>query len=151
VHGNYIANAWVNSSTGRTFEDENPALKGSSLGRFQDSCSDDVRRAVDAAAEAYPRWSRTALAERQACAARFIDMLRRSKEQLSRIVCQENGKTLAEARAELDSACAEGDYHVNQASRLCGHGVPMGTEGYLGWSQYQALGAVGIVSPWNFP
>ena len=37
---------------------------------------------------------------------------------------QENGKTLAEARAEVQSALVEGTHHVYQASRFCGHTLP---------------------------
>ena len=148
---NYVANAWVDSSTGRTFEDENPAPKRSVLGRFQDSGPADVSMAVGAAVAAFPLWSRTDVGDRQACASRFISFLRQSREEIAGIVSRENGKTLSEARAEIDSACAEGEYHIHQVSCLYGHGIPMGTRAYMGWSQYHPLGVAGIITPWNFP
>jgi aldehyde dehydrogenase (NAD+) len=151
VFQNYISGKWTTASNGATFDDENPARKGSVLARFQSSSPQDITSAVDAAAEGFMRWRRTSVAERQQLGARFIHLLREKQEDLAVIVTKENGKTLREARAEVQSALVEGTHHVYQASRFCGHTLPAGTTGHTGWVQYHPVGVVGIISPWNFP
>ncbi len=151
VFKNYIGGQWTTASSGTTFNDENPARKGSVLANFQSSSPQDITSAVDAAAEGFRRWRGTSVDERQQLGARFIQLLREKQEDLAVIVTKENGKTLREARAEVQSALVEGTHHVYQASRFCGHTLPAGTSGQTGWVQYHPLGVVGIISPWNFP
>ena len=151
VFKNYISGIWTNACHGATFDDENPAQKGSVLARFQSSSPQDITRAVDAAAEGFLRWRRCSVEERQQLGTRFTQLLREKQEDLAVIVSKENGKTLREARAEVQSALVEGTHHVYQASRFCGHTLPAGTTGQTGWVQYHPLGVVGIISPWNFP
>jgi aldehyde dehydrogenase (NAD+) len=133
------------------FEDENPALRGSVLGLFQASGPADVASAIDAAEAAFPAWRDTPVRDRQAAVGRFLALLAGRREELARVVAQENGKTIREARAEVDSALTEGTYHQQQVSRFFGHGLPIGTRGMTGWIQYHPLGVAGVICPWNFP
>jgi aldehyde dehydrogenase (NAD+) len=151
LHENYIGGKWTSTSEGTTFEDENPAQRGSVLARFQSSSPQDITRAVDAAADGFQRWRRIPIEERQQLGVSLINLLREEQEELAVIVSKENGKTLREARAEVQSALVEGWHHVCQASTFCGHTLPVGTSLQLGWVQYHPLGVVGIISPWNFP
>lgn len=151
AYKNYVGNQWTAARSGATFDDEDPSRKGSVLASFQSSFSQDITDGVDAAADAFLRWRRTSVNERQQYAARFVQLLRERQEDLATIVAKENGKTIREARAEVQSALVEGTHHVYQASRFCGHTLPAGTTGYTGWVQYHPVGVVGIISPWNFP
>ena len=54
--GNYIAGAWEPASSGKTFENRNPADTSELVGVFADSGPEDVERAVAAARAAFPRW-----------------------------------------------------------------------------------------------
>ena len=133
------------------FEDENPAFKGSSLGRFQSSSPDDIDEAVGAAETAFRAWRCTPVPERQQYVSEFLRLLKASREELARIVTLENGKTIRESRAEVDSALVEGTYHLNQTSAFYGHTGPGAFRDITAWVQYQPLGVVGVISPWNFP
>jgi acyl-CoA reductase-like NAD-dependent aldehyde dehydrogenase len=148
---NFIGGAWKPSPGGATFEDENPAVRGSNLGRFQASTAEDVADAVDAAAEAFRTWRRTPLPERQQHIAAFLSLLTASREELARAVTLENGKTIRESRAEVDSALIEGSYHLNQVSAFYGHTGPGALGDVKMWMQYQPIGVVAVISPWNFP
>lgn len=148
---NLVGGRWIEGSTGSTYENEDPTHRGSSLGRFQSSSPADVVGAIDAASSAFLEWRQVKLEERQELVGKFLSILQDSKEELARVVVQENGKTIREARAEVASALAEGIYHNHQASRLLGHTTPIGRSGVTGWTQYQPLGVAGIISPWNFP
>jgi acyl-CoA reductase-like NAD-dependent aldehyde dehydrogenase len=148
---NFIDGRWTPSRDGATFEDENPALRGSNIASFPSSTPDDVREALDAADRAYRSWKRMPLADRQNIIAEFLRLLKASREDLARIVTLENGKTIKESRAEVDSALVEGSYHLNQVAAFSGHSGPGSFRDISTWVQYQPLGIAGIISPWNFP
>jgi acyl-CoA reductase-like NAD-dependent aldehyde dehydrogenase len=148
---NYVNGKWKASSDGATFQDENPALRGSNIGLFPSSTPDDVREALDAADTAYRTWKRTPLADRQNYIAEFLRLLKENRDELARIVTLENGKTIKESRAEVDSALVEGSYHLNQVASFAGHSGPGSFRDISTWVQYQPLGIAGIISPWNFP
>jgi len=148
---NFVGGRWTLSGTGQTFENENPAVKGSNLGVFQSSGPDDIDEAIAVADAAFRAWRRTPLTERQQCVSEFLRLLKASREELARIVTLENGKTLKESRAEVDSALIEGNYHLTQVSAFYGHTGPGAFRDITTWVQYQPLGVVGVISPWNFP
>jgi alpha-ketoglutaric semialdehyde dehydrogenase len=148
---NYVNGEWKGSRDGATFEDENPALRGSNVGNFPSSTPEDVKEALDSADEAYKTWKRTPLAERQNYIAEFLRLLKENRDALAKIVTLENGKTIKESRAEVDSALVEGSYHLNQVAVFSGHSGPGSFRDISTWVQYQPLGIAGIISPWNFP
>src|SRR5262245_21403094 len=148
---NFVDGKWKASRNGTTFGNENPALRGSNLAFFQSSTPEDVCEAIDAAHNAFRSWRSTALSTRQQYIAEFLRLLKESCEQLARIVTLENGKTIRESRAEVDSALVEGTYHLNQVSAFYGHTGPGAFREISTWVEYQPLGVVGVISPWNFP
>jgi len=148
---NYVNGKWTPSRDGATFENENPAVRGSNIALLPSSTPEDVREAIDAADNAYRAWRKTPLAERQQYIAEFLRLVKESREELARIVTLENGKTIKESRAEVDSAMVEGGYHLNQVASFYGHSGPGAFRDISTWVQYQPLGVVGIISPWNFP
>jgi acyl-CoA reductase-like NAD-dependent aldehyde dehydrogenase len=122
----FIDGRWRSSGTGQTFEDENPAFRGTNLGLFQSSGPEDIDQAIGAAEIAFRTWRSTPVPERQQYVSRFLELLKASREELARIVTLENGKTIRESRAEVDSALVEGSYHLNQVSAFYGHTGPSG-------------------------
>jgi alpha-ketoglutaric semialdehyde dehydrogenase len=148
---NFINGVWTRARGGPTFDNENPAVRGSSLGSFQSSTAEDVDAAIAAAEDAFPAWRRTPLARRQQYVAEFLRLLERARDEFARIVTLENGKTLRESRAEVESALVEGSYHLNQVAAFAGGTGPGGIRAITTWVQYQPLGVVGVISPWNFP
>jgi aldehyde dehydrogenase (NAD+) len=148
---NLINGVWTRASGGALFANENPAVRGSSLGAFQSSTPDDVDVAIGAAGEAFHSWRRTPLSKRQQYIGEFLRLLEQSRDELARIVTLENGKTLRESSAEVDSALVEGSYHFNQVAAFAGGAGPGGVRTITTWVQYQPVGVVGVISPWNFP
>ena len=148
---NFVNGRWMPSRSGQTFENENPAVKGSNLGFFQSSSPDDIDEAIAAADAAFRAWRRTPVAERQQYVSEFLRLLNASRDELARIVTLENGKTIRESRAEVDSALVEGHYHLTQVSAFYGHTGPGAFRNITTWVQYEPLGVVGVISPWNFP
>lgn len=151
THLNFIGNRWIASQSGELFGDENPAHKGTMLGRFQSSTAEDIPAAVNAAAEGFQVWKQVPLKERKTAVQRFLELLSASRKELAGIVTGENGKTIREAQGEIDSALVEGNYHLHQVSALTGHTLPLGAGDITGWVQYEPLGVIGVISPWNYP
>jgi aldehyde dehydrogenase (NAD+) len=147
---NFVCGQWKPSRGGATFGNENPAIRGSNLAEFQSSTSQDVRDAVDAAAAAFPAWRRTPVRTRKHHVETFLTLLRDAREELARIVTLENGKTIRESRAEVDSALVEGGHHANQVEAFFNASGP-GAFSERTWMQYEPVGVAGIISPWNFP
>ena len=141
---NFIGGAWKSSRSGATFENENPAFRGSNLGLFQSSTVDDVAEAIAAAAAAFGAWRRLPVAARQERIAAFLRLLEESREELARIVTVENGKTIRESLAEVDSALVEGRYHLTQVSAFHGHTGPGTVRDVSTWVQYEPVGVEGV-------
>jgi acyl-CoA reductase-like NAD-dependent aldehyde dehydrogenase len=138
---NFTGGAWQPARRAESFPDENPAARGSVLARFQSSTPADVTTAVDAAGQAFPDWRRASVADRQQLGLRFLQLIGEHREVLARIVSQENGKTIREARAEVESAIKEGAHHVHQIVTFGGHALPAGAiGGALAWA-FAAAGA----------
>jgi aldehyde dehydrogenase (NAD+) len=118
TYQNFIEGGWVPSSSGRTFENRNPANTADLIGLFQQSTGDDVRAAIDAAARAYERW-RLVPAPRRAeilfrAAAIFVDR----KEQFARDMTREMGKVLSETRGDVQEAIDMTFYMAGEGRRI---------------------------------
>ncbi|HUK35682.1 MAG TPA: aldehyde dehydrogenase family protein, partial [Vicinamibacterales bacterium] len=151
THDNFIGGRWIPSRSRETFGDENPAHRGSTLARFQSSTVDDVACAIDAAADALRAWRRTSVGDRQQHVATFLGLLKDAREEIARIVTLENGKTIRESRAEVDSALIEGGYHLQQTAGFFENATRRSVRDLTTWVKLEPAGVVGIISPWNFP
>ena len=76
TYRNYIDGKWVKSSSGKSFENRNPANQDDLVGLFQDSNADDLNAAVDAASKAYETWRLTPAPKRAEFLYRVGDILR---------------------------------------------------------------------------
>ncbi len=77
--------------------------------------------------------------------------MRERIDRIAGVITAENGKTLAESRAEIASAIKEMDYQINEGIRLGGQIMPSEREGVLAYGIRVPLGVVAVISPWNFP
>src|SRR5881409_3923663 len=100
VFYNIVNGREVASSTGRTFENRNPANKHDLIGLFQDSGPEDARCAVAAAAEAFRTWRNVPAPRRAEVLYRAAQVLIERKEQLARDMTREMGKVLEETRGD---------------------------------------------------
>src|SRR6202035_1884149 len=93
---NFIDGEWVESSTGETFEDRNPADTRDVVGVFQKSAKADVDAAVDAAKRAFTKWRLVPAPRRAEIVFRAAEILIGRKEEHSREMTREMGKVLKE-------------------------------------------------------
>ena len=148
---NYIGGAWVESTSREHVRDVNPARSSESLGDATVSGPEDVVRAIDAAAAAYPEWRRTPAPQRGDMVRKAADLMELRRVELARLLTQEEGKTLPESLAEVDRAVANVRFAAGQGSRLNGETIPSTQRGTFIYTVRDPLGVVACITPWNFP
>ena len=124
VYKNFIDGEWVESSTGETFEDRNPADTREVVAIFQKSGKDDVNAAVDAAKRAFGRWRLVPAPRRAEIVFRAAEMLAERKEEYSRDMTREMGKVIKETRGDTQEAIDTAYYMAGEGRRLFGPTTP---------------------------
>lgn len=139
----YINGAWVQSEEIHSIY--NPAnLKE----HIQDIClatSSDAKNAVLAARNASEIWSNTETLKRISKLHRIMNDLENQRNEVAEIITLENGKTILEARGEVDAAISEGNY---QLEYLKNNLIEFEGSNKL---LYRPLGVALLITPWNFP
>jgi succinate-semialdehyde dehydrogenase/glutarate-semialdehyde dehydrogenase len=143
-----IDGAWVSSA--KTFPVSDPAT-GAEIARVPDLGAKDAARAVDAAVKAFPAWSAKTAKERAAILKRWFDLVTAETESLAKLMTTEQGKPLAESRAEVAYGAAFIEWFAEEAKRAYGHTIPttVASKRYL--TIKQPIGVVAAIAPWNFP
>jgi len=151
VFKNFIDGEWVDSSTGDTFENRNPADTRDLVGIFQKSNKADVNSAVEAAKRAFAKWRLVPAPRRAEIVFRAAEILIERKEDYSRDMTREMGKVLAETRGDVQEAIDAGYYNAGEGRRLFGPTVPSEMPNKFAMAVRQPLGVCGMITPWNFP
>ena len=149
--GNYIDGEWMPAASGKTFENRNPADTSELVGRFADSGTEDVERAVAAAKAAYPRWKALPAPKRGEILYRAAELLVRCKEEHSRDMTREMGKVLDETRGDVQEAIDMTYYMAGEGRRQFGQTTPSEMPDKFQMSVRQPVGIAGLITPWNFP
>ncbi len=147
---NYIDGRWVDGCTGSTFETINPANE-SVLANIHAAGIADVDAAVDAAARAFESWRLTPAPLRGELLFKVADLLKSRKEELARLLTQDMGKVLSEARGDVQEAIDMAFYMGGEGRRLLGYTAPVEMPNKFGMAVRDPSGVVGIITPWNFP
>src|SRR5512134_1330221 len=151
VHKNYINGEWVESRSGKAFENRNPANTDELVGMFPSSTEDEVTAAVDAAKEAYKTWKLVPAPKRAEILFRAAELLVRRKEDYSRDMTREMGKVLAETRGDVQEAIDMTYYMAGEGRRQFGQTTPSELRSKFQMSVRQPVGVAALITPWNFP
>jgi aldehyde dehydrogenase (NAD+) len=148
LHRNLIGGEWVG---GDAVPNINPSDTNDVVGDYARASKADTQNAIAAAKAAFPKWSRSGLLERHAVLRKTADEITARKEEIGRLLSQEEGKTLAEGIGETVRAAQIFDFFAGEALRLSGETVPSVRPGIGVEMTREAVGVVGIITPWNFP
>src|ERR1700691_1043502 len=151
VYKNFIDGEWVESTTGETFENRNPADTRDVVGIFQKSGKEDVDAAVDAAKRAYARWRLVPAPRRAEIVFRAAEILIGNKEDFARQMTREMGKVLNETRGDVQEAIDAAYYNAGEGRRLFCPTVPSELPNKFAMAVRQPIGICGMITPWNFP
>ena len=151
VFKNFINGEWVESVSGRTFDNVNPADRKDLVGIFQKSNQQDVDAAVAAAKEAYKSWRLVPAPKRGEILYRAARMLTERKEELAKQMTREMGKILDETRGDVQEAIDMTFYMAGEGRRMFGQTTPSELRNKFCMSVRSPIGICSMITPWNFP
>ncbi|MFB7302554.1 aldehyde dehydrogenase family protein [Heyndrickxia sporothermodurans] len=147
---NYINGEWTVPVKEKYAAIINPAT-GEAIGDILLSSKEDVDLAVEAAKKAQKKWALVPAPQRAELLYRVGLIMKERKEELARILTQEMGKVIEEARGEVQEGIDMAFYMAGEGRRLFGNTTPSELKDKFAMSIRVPVGIVGIITPWNFP
>lgn len=150
VEGLYIGGVWEQGDAQMQTDITNPAT-GEVVARIEMGGEAEVGRAVAAAAKAFPEWRRTPPQERIQYLFRFRDLLMKRIDEVARTITLENGKTLGEAKAEIQRGLENVEVACGIPTLMQGYNLEDVAGGIDEIMIRQPLGVTAAITPFNFP
>ncbi|MXV38057.1 succinate-semialdehyde dehydrogenase [Flavobacteriaceae bacterium Ap0902] len=145
----FINGEWTDG-TGKKLEITNPA-DGTEVAKVYNHDISHVKKAIDAAHDAFPTWSGKTAKERSGIMKKWFDLIMKNKDEIAHIMALESAKPLAECKGEIDYGAGFVEWYAEQAKRNNGSTIPGYTEDRRVKVIKQPVGVVGAITPWNFP
>ncbi len=146
----HLINGELVTDSGRTADVYNPST-GEAIHKVPLASRATIQQAIDAAKAAFPAWRNTPAGKRAQVMFRFKQLLEQNEAKISQMISEEHGKTLEDAAGELkrgienvEYACAAPEILKGEYSRNVGPNIDA-------WSDFQPLGVVAGITPFNFP
>jgi aldehyde dehydrogenase (NAD+) len=149
TYSNFIAGEWIASKTGRTFQNSNPADTREIVAEYPLSGKEDALHAITAAREVFPQWSGLTAVARGRILSKASQVLESRKGELAEILTRRkarrsprapekcNDPSISSAFGGLVTRSVDKPFRTN-CREIC-------------FNVRQALGVVGLITPWNFP
>ena len=141
---------WRAARAGRTIPIVNPA-SGDTIGQLAFAEREDLDEALEAAAKGFQTWKRVSAYERSKIMRKAANLLRERIELVATLMTMEQGKTLAEAKAEIHNGADTIDWFAEEGRRTYGRVIPARAEGVYQLVVKEPVGPVAAFTPWNFP
>ena len=149
-YGQFTDGKWHKSSTGETYEVINPANE-EILGQASKASPEDVNKALMSAQKGFEVWKKTLPWQRSYILRKIADRMREKQDILAKWITLEVGKTLAEAKVEVNVAADLYEWNAEETKRIYGQTVESRFEDTRVHVYYQPVGVVAALVPWNFP
>ncbi|MGE0383326.1 MAG: NAD-dependent succinate-semialdehyde dehydrogenase [Gammaproteobacteria bacterium] len=146
----YIEGRWCDADDGRTMTIADPA-NGAPIGTVPVMGGAETRRAILAARAAQKSWAARTAKDRATVLRRWYELLLAHQEDLARILTAEQGKPLAEARAEIVYGAGFIDWFAEEGRRIYGDTIPQHAVDKRILVIKQPIGVCAAITPWNFP
>ncbi len=141
----------MNSQSGRTFENRNPADWDEVVGIFPKSTADDINVAIEAAKKAYKKWRDVPWPKRSEIIRKAAEILIEKKEDVAKLMTREMGKVIKETRGDVQEGIDTALYASIQGRKYYGYTLPSELQNKSCWTRRDPLGVWGLITPWNFP
>ena len=145
----YIGGEWVGDSDVTT--NTSPANRDDVIGTYARGDAARVDQAVSAALAAQPSWAAASPQLRHDVLERAGALIVERKDELGRLLAREEGKTIAEAAGETVRASQVFKFFAGEALRNTGDAVASVRPGIDVMIEREAVGVIGLITPWNFP
>ena len=146
----YIDGQWINAKNGATFDVLNPA-NGEKIGEVPDGDRRDTVQAIEAAQRASKPWSGITAYQRSSYLYDAYQLMMKRKEDLARVMTEEQGKPIKAARGEVQYAADFLLWFAEEAKRVYGEIIPAPRSDQRFMVLYQPVGVAAAITPWNYP
>ena len=146
----FIDGQWCQGASGKTEPILNPAT-GKEIARLAHADRADLDRALAAADKGFQQWRKVSAFDRYKLLRKAADLMRERAPAIGELMTAEQGKPIAEARAEAAAAADIMDWFAEEARRTYGRIVPARAEGVTQMVVKEPVGPVAAFTPWNFP
>ncbi|MEG3220454.1 aldehyde dehydrogenase family protein [Vibrio gigantis] len=145
----YIGGEWQAGVS--TVANINPSDISENIGNFAQASAEQVQQAISAAKHAQPEWEKTPIERKQVVLQAIGDELIARCDELGTLLSREEGKPFAEGRGEIYRAGQFFQYFAAEVLRQIGDNAESVRPGVSVEVTREAVGVIGIISPWNFP
>ncbi|VVE07935.1 succinate-semialdehyde dehydrogenase (NADP(+)) [Pandoraea anhela] len=146
----YIDGDWTHADSRATFVVSDPATDAE-IAHVADLGAKETERALVAAEAALPAWRSTTGKERARILRRWFDLIMQAQDDLGAIMTAEQGKPLAEAKAEVAYGASFIEWFAEAAKRIDGDVLASPEGGKRLLVLKQPIGVCASITPWNFP
>ena len=146
----FLDGQWISAADGDVSQVKNPA-DGSVLGTVPSLGAGETRRAVAAAERALEGWRACPAKERSDLMQRWASLCLENRDDLATIMTLEQGKPLAESKAEITYGTSFIQWFAEEARRVYGDVIPSNRGDQRIVVLKQPVGVVAAITPWNFP
>ncbi|MBU8878420.1 NAD-dependent succinate-semialdehyde dehydrogenase [Bacillus sp. FJAT-29790] len=144
----YINGEWVQTS--EHLEVINPAT-GEIVDKVSIGGIIETKNAIIAAKTAFAKWSCLPAVERASYLLKTVEKLKEQREYLAELITKEMGKSIHNARVEVESTISFFQWFAEEARRVYGRTIPANVDNKRITVTKQPVGVVGAITPWNFP
>ena len=148
--GQFRDGSWQQSSDGKTYEVINPATE-EIIGKASKASPEDVDKALISAQKGFLVWKKFSPWERSSIIRKIADLIRKKNNELAKWMTLETGKPLAEGLAEVGASADIFEWNAEETKRIYGQTVQSRFENTRVIINYEPVGVVAALSPWNFP
>ncbi len=148
--GQFIDGKWQPSSNNETYDVINPATE-EIIGQASKATPADVDKALRSAEKGFNVWRKFSPWDRSAIIRKIADLMRKKNNELAKWMTLETGKTLAESLAEVSGSADIFEWNAEETKRIYGQTVQSRFENTRVIINYEPVGVVAALSPWNFP
>jgi succinate-semialdehyde dehydrogenase / glutarate-semialdehyde dehydrogenase len=146
----FIDGQWCNADDGRTLDVINPATE-EVIAPVAYGSRKEAKRALEAAHKAMPGWMKLTAWDRAKVLKKTGELMRERVDAIARTLTMEQGKPVAEAKAEILHSADTFEWFGEEGKRAYGQVIPNSVPGKRHMTIKHPVGVVAAISPWNFP
>ncbi|MFK7765226.1 MAG: aldehyde dehydrogenase family protein [Roseobacter sp.] len=146
---NFIDGQWVSGKV--AVPNVNPSNTDEIIGEYAQAGQAEAEQAVEAATQAFNTWRYSDPQTRHDCLKAIGDGIMAGKQKIGEMLAREEGKILREALGETERAARIFYFFAGEALRLSGEMLASVRPGVSVEVTREAVGPVGLITPWNFP
>ena len=148
--GQFINGKWQHSEKKETYDVINPATE-EIIGKASKASPSDVNKALKSAEKGFAVWKKFSPWDRAKIIRKIADLMRKKNNELAKWMTLETGKPMSESLAEVTGSADIFEWNSEETKRIYGQTVQSRFENTRVTINYESVGVVAALSPWNFP